>query len=290
MPGPRPSRLLAAASALARAGLRPERPDRLPRAMLALAAYGPTMAGGIAAATARYPLATALIDDAGPISYAQLWRATDGIGRELRARGVGPGSTVGILARNGRVFVLSLVAASKVGADIVYLNTGFAGPQLADVVAHEGVDTILHDDVFAEIVADAGATLAIGGSELRALGRDPSIVPLTPSRHVGRQVILTSGTTGRPKGAARGSVERRRLVDAAAGGGADPGSRHGRHRRPAVPRVGTRPPRRGSGDVVDGRRAGAVRSRGHAGRHRRAPRRRARRRPGHAAADPGPRR
>ena len=206
MPGARPSRLLAAAGALARAGLRPERPDRLPRAMLALAAYGPTMAGGIAAATARYPLATALVDDAGPISFSQLWRATDGIGRELRNRGVGVGSTIGILARNGRVFVLSLVAASKVGADIVYLNTGFAGPQLADVVAHEGIDTILHDDVFADIVADAGATVTIGGSELRALGRDPSIVPLPPSRHVGRQVILTSGTTGRPKGAARGSA------------------------------------------------------------------------------------
>jgi acyl-CoA synthetase (AMP-forming)/AMP-acid ligase II len=206
MPGPRSSRLLAAASALARAGLRPERPDRLPRAMLALAAYGPTMAGGIAAATARYPLAPAVIDDAGPITFTQLWRATDGIGRELRNRGVGPGSTVGILARNGRVFVLSLVAATKVGADIVYLNTGFAGPQLADVVTQEGVDTILHDDVFADIVAEAGATVTIGGGELRALGRDPSMVSFTPSRHVGRQVILTSGTTGRPKGAARGSV------------------------------------------------------------------------------------
>ncbi len=206
MPGPRSSRLLAAASALARAGLRPERPDRLPRAMLALAAYGPTMAGGIAAATARYPLAPALIDDAGPITFTQLWRATDGIGRELRGRGVGPGSTVGILARNGRVFVLSLVAATKVGADIVYLNTGFAGPQLADVVAHEGIDTILHDDVFADIVAAAGAAVTLGGSEMRTLGRDPSMVPFTPSRHVGRQVILTSGTTGRPKGAARGGA------------------------------------------------------------------------------------
>ena len=204
MPAPRPSRLLAAASALARAGLRPERPDRLPLAMLALAAYGPTMAGGIAAATARYPHAPALVDDAGSITFTDLWRATDGIGRELRGRGIGPGSKVGILARNGRVFVLSLVAATKVGADIVYLNTGFAGPQLADVVAHEGVDTILHDDVFADIVADSGATVTLGGSELRALGRDGA--PLTPSRHVGRQVILTSGTTGRPKGAARGSV------------------------------------------------------------------------------------
>ena len=186
----------------------------------------------------------------------------------------GPGSTVGILARNGRVFVLSLVAATKVGADIVYLNTGFAGPQLADVVAHEGVDTILHDDVFADIVAEAGAAVTLGGSELRALGRDPSMVPLTPSRHVGRQVILTSGTTGRPKGAARRQRQRRRLADAAARGGADPGPRHGRHRRPAVPRLGPRPPRRRARDVVDGGRAGAVRSRGHAGRDRRAPRRR----------------
>ena len=103
--------------------------------------------------------------------------------------------------------MLSLLAAAKVGADIVYLNTWFAGPQLADVVAHEGVDTILHDDVFAEHRRRVGGdAVAIGGSELRALGRDPSIVPLAPTRHVGRQVILTSGTTGRPKGAARGSA------------------------------------------------------------------------------------
>ena len=204
MPPPRPNRLFAAASALARAGLRPERPDRLPRAMLAMAAWGPTMAGGIAAATARYPLAPALIDDYGAITYADLWAATDGIGRTLQARGVGPGNTVGILARNGRTFVLSLVAATKVGADIVYLNTGFAGPQLADVVAHESVDTLLYDDAFSEIVADAGASVTLSGTELRALGRERSAVPLAPTRHMGRQVILTSGTTGRPKGAARG--------------------------------------------------------------------------------------
>ena len=58
-------RAVAAATALARAGLRPERPDRLPRAMMAMAAWGPTMAGGIAAASARYPLAPAVIDDEG---------------------------------------------------------------------------------------------------------------------------------------------------------------------------------------------------------------------------------
>ena len=71
--------------------------------MLAMAAWGPTMAGGIAAATRPATRArAAVIDDAGPLTYADLWTATDGIARGLRDRGVGPGSTVGILARNGR--------------------------------------------------------------------------------------------------------------------------------------------------------------------------------------------
>ncbi len=202
----KPPRTVAVATALARAGLRPERPDRLPRALLAMLATGPTMAGGIAAATARYPAANAIVDDRGALTYSQLWAQTDGIARFLRSRGVGPGRTVGILALNGRGFVLSLVAAVKLGADVVYLNTGFAGPQLADVVERERVDTLLHDDVMAPIAVTAGARLAVSSSELERLGARRSIVPFTSSRRVGRQVILTSGTTGRPKGAARARV------------------------------------------------------------------------------------
>ena len=53
-------------------------------------------------------------------------------------------------------FVTAVLAAAKVGADIVYLNTSFAGPQLADVVAREGVDVIVHDDEFAPLVAHCG--------------------------------------------------------------------------------------------------------------------------------------
>jgi fatty-acyl-CoA synthase len=198
--------LLAATTALARASWRPERPDRLPRAMLAMAAWGPTMAGGIAAASARYPRAVALVDDAGPVTFGELWAGTDGIARRLADRGVGTTSTVGILARNGRPFVQSLVAAAKLGADVVYLNTGFAGPQLADVVAHEGIDTVLHDDGFADIVAGSGARVTCSGADLAAWARDRAVGPLPPTRRNGRQVILTSGTTGRPKGAARGSA------------------------------------------------------------------------------------
>jgi fatty-acyl-CoA synthase len=201
-----PGRAVAAASALARAALRPERPDRLPRAMLAMAAWGPTMAGGIAAATARYPTAPALIDEEGSLSYCDLWVVSDAVARGLRARGVGPTSTVGILALNHRGFVISVVAAAKLGTDVVYLNTGFAGPQLADVVAREGIDTLLHDDELAGIVEEAGAAVTVSETELTALGAERSYLPLVPTRRTGRTVILTSGTTGRPKGATRTSA------------------------------------------------------------------------------------
>ena len=208
MAGPRQraAGAIGAMTALARAGLRPERPDRLPRAMAALAVAGPTLAGAVAAATARYPMATAMIDDDGAISYARLWQESDGVARKLRSSRVGPGTTVGLLHRNHRGFVVGLVAAAKVGADIVYLNTGFAGPQLADVVAHEGIEILLHDDEYDEAVAMTDVRLALDDAEMRTLGRQRSMVPFVPSRHLGRTVILTSGTTGRPKGAQRAGM------------------------------------------------------------------------------------
>ena len=77
-----------------------------------------------------------------------------------------------MLARNHRGFVVSVVAAAKLGADVVYLNTGFAAPQLADVVGHEGIDAVLHDDEFADVVAGCGASITLTGSDLAA--RSPS--------------------------------------------------------------------------------------------------------------------
>jgi fatty-acyl-CoA synthase len=201
-----PTRHLSTAAALSRAWLRPERIDRLPRAMLALLPWGPTLAGGLAAATARYPLATAIVDDDGALRFRDVWWSSDAVARGLRARGVGPGSTVGILGRNHRSFVLAVLGASKLGADIVYLNTGFAGPQLADVIEREGVDLVIHDDDLIDVVTVAGAAEPLAETELAELAAQRSYVPLEPTRASGRTVILTSGTTGRPKGASRAGL------------------------------------------------------------------------------------
>jgi fatty-acyl-CoA synthase len=68
------------------------------------------------------------------------------------------------------------------------------------VVAHEGVDVIVHDDDFADVVAVSGARTCIDESDLAEMAGDGTI---EPRREQGAVVILTSGTTGRPKGAAR---------------------------------------------------------------------------------------
>ncbi len=125
---------------LARANLQLlERPDRLARSLLAMAPWGTTLPGLVAAAAGRYPERIAIHDDDGSITYSELWDRSQRIAGALLARGVGDGTRIGLLCRNHRGFVEGLVAASATGADVVLLNTGFAAPQLAAVVRSEGV-------------------------------------------------------------------------------------------------------------------------------------------------------
>lgn len=180
-----------------------ERPDRLPRALLAMAPWGASMAALVAGAAARYPDRAAVIDDDGPVTYSEIWRRANALAAGLAERGIGPGSKVGLLCRNHRGFLEALTASAMVGADVVFLNTGFAGPQLAAVIADEGITVVIHDDEFAPLVGThAGITILgeVATAQMAAAG-----TRVRPKRTKASMVVLTSGTTGRPKGAARRS-------------------------------------------------------------------------------------
>ncbi len=200
---------ISSAVAFGRAFLRPERIDRLQRAAVAMALHGPTIAGVVAASAARYPKAIAVVDDDGETTYSQLWRGAGGVARTLRQHGIGPGSVVGVSAHNSAFFLIAMVATAATGADIVYLNTGFSSAQLGEVVDSEGIGLILVGDDLAETATAAivgRSTTIVIEKQLLGVLRSGSFVPELASRHVGRQVILTSGTTGRPKGAGRSSA------------------------------------------------------------------------------------
>ncbi|HVE25047.1 MAG TPA: AMP-binding protein [Sporichthya sp.] len=182
-----------------------ERPDRRLRALLALLPYGSTMLGAVAAGSARYPHALAIVDDDGAVTYAELWADSTSLARGLQAVGVGPHDRIGILCRNSSRFAVALLGGAKLGADLVFLNTGLAGPQLADVVEAERVSVLIHDTDFAEIVAPMTGPLRLDDAAVTRLVRDTPSGALAAPPRTSRLVILTSGTTGRPKGAARGA-------------------------------------------------------------------------------------
>jgi acyl-CoA synthetase (AMP-forming)/AMP-acid ligase II len=159
--------------------------------------------GALIAAAARHPRRTAVIDDEGSLSFAEFDQRSNALARAWRAEGVGPGTTVGLLCRDGRLFFDVAAATQKLGASLVYLNAAFSPPQVAGVVADEGIDLLVHDDSLVPSTADAKPGRMVGEEELRRAVAGEDNGPLKPPARAGRVVVLTSGTTGRPKGAVR---------------------------------------------------------------------------------------
>jgi fatty-acyl-CoA synthase len=196
---------LESARAIGRSGiLRPTHPAKLVRMAGAYRHWGMSLAAAFATAGARYGERTAIIDEEGPTTFAELDRRSDALARGLRDEGVREGTVVGVLCRNSRAFVEVTGALAKAGADACYLNTGFSAPQLREVMQRERAAILVHDDEFATVAEQAGIARRISTSTLDALiGRHPSAPPLPRPMHHSRTIILTSGTTGTPKGAAR---------------------------------------------------------------------------------------
>ncbi len=192
------------ASVLARAGLlRPCLPDQALGMGLALRRYGLSTAAIYAVGAARSSRRPALIDGQGTLSFGELDDRTANVAAGLVAGGVRPGDRVAVLCRNGRGFVQATVGLAKTGADAVFLNTGMAGPQLAQVFAAEGASAIILDEEFGPAAAGLGpAVPRITVAQIERLAVGPRRRPPAPD-HSGGQIILTSGTTGTPKGAQR---------------------------------------------------------------------------------------
>ncbi|MDV7244678.1 MULTISPECIES: acyl-CoA synthetase [Rhodococcus] len=198
-----------------RSGLVPfPRVDQGIRSLLAVRKYGPFAGPVHAHAEARLD-AVALIDERGPLTYIDIDEQSNALVRAWQAEGITPGSAMGCMCRNHRGLVLTMLAAAKNGTRLVLMNTGFARPQLVDVAAREQIEAFVYDDEFRR-VAEALPDEVISyrswaedgsASQVRTLddlidGVDRGPVP-APSTE-GGFVLLTSGTTGTPKGAPRG--------------------------------------------------------------------------------------
>jgi acyl-CoA synthetase (AMP-forming)/AMP-acid ligase II len=157
----------------------------------------------LAIAAARWPERTAIIDDDGALSYRELRSTTESLAHELSRHGVGPGHAVGVMCRNGRNFVAAAFAVGLVGADLVLVNTEFSTNALAAVVHTHRIETMFADVESAELIRDSGVSAAIIDPADVEPGSDGSRPKVGARISQGRIVLLTSGTTGVPRGVAR---------------------------------------------------------------------------------------
>jgi fatty-acyl-CoA synthase len=166
----------------------------------------------------RTPNRTAIIDDEGSLTYKELDEAANAVAHGLLAKGVRGGDGVAILARNHRWFCIAEFGCARVGARIILLNSSFSGPQIKEVSEREGAKLIIYDDEYTKDVSKAEPPLG----KLRALASTPDgedsgstdetladviaahskSAPPKAGKH-SSIIILTSGTTGTPKGANR---------------------------------------------------------------------------------------
>jgi fatty-acyl-CoA synthase len=201
---------------LRRAGLLdPMRPDEGIRSILAVRRLGP-IAGAAHIAARRDPHALAVVDELGPLTFGELDQRSNALARAWAEHGLGPDAVIAVLCRDHRWLVDCMLASAKLGARLLLMNTGFSRPQLADVAEREGVSALTYDQEFTELLGAVRGDIPryVAWSDTPA-ETGPDIVKLadliasttdnavpTPSS-AGHVVLLTSGTTGTPKGAPR---------------------------------------------------------------------------------------
>ncbi|HEY0447965.1 FadD3 family acyl-CoA ligase [Actinophytocola sp.] len=185
-----------------------------------------TIPAALAAASARFGDAQALVDGTVRLSWRQLREHVRTVARALLAEGIGPGDRVALCSPNTHHWVIAALATTYAGATLVPINTRFTAAETADlltrtkaaalVVAGEflGRDRLAElragqhpvPDTVVHIPLDAGAApegvIAWADLAARAAGvpdADPRAAEVGPDDV--SDILFTSGTTGRSKGA-----------------------------------------------------------------------------------------
>lgn len=159
------------------------------------------LAGLIREQTVAAPGATALVDAAGSLTYAELEHASDLVARSLAAAGAAPGDVVAVCLPRGTDMVVALLGALKAGTPYVPLSLDDPPDRRAAVVSGSRARIGLVTGDARGLLTETGLTQVLAVDEL-ALEPDAHALAPLPERSDDHPayVLFTSGSTGTPKG------------------------------------------------------------------------------------------
>ncbi|GAB1818976.1 amino acid adenylation domain-containing protein [Herbidospora sp. RD11066] len=142
----------------------------------------------VADVAARTPDATAATCDGAELTYRELDLRARALAGRLRARGVGPGSIVGVCLPRSLDVPVALLGVLHAGAAYLPLEADYPAERLAYMLSDSGTTVVITDrtDLPGTAIAPTGDA-------------EPAVLaPVDPESLA--YVIYTSGSTGRPKG------------------------------------------------------------------------------------------
>lgn len=150
----------------------------------------------------KWPDVTAIYDEHGTMSFAELFEATQACKNELLHQGIVPGKGVGVMARNSRQFIIAVFGVLGCGASVLSLSHQLKRPELDEIIENAQLHAILDDFSGIQPLPEAEFhTFSTSHSDLR-LAYTKTAPSLIFAAHVEAPAFIryTSGTTGTSKG------------------------------------------------------------------------------------------
>ncbi|MBN6055020.1 acyl-CoA synthetase [Nonomuraea sp. RK-328] len=166
---------------------------------------------------ARHPAKTAIVYGELRQSYADLDRVVNRTANALAARGVGKGDRFAVFSHNNHAFVVAYFALARLGAISVPVNFMLSAGEVGYILEHSGATGILVEEallpVAREAVTERVAVRGVIGAadagwepfDAWAAHGDDSEPDVDIADDDPVQLMYTSGTESRPKGAALSS-------------------------------------------------------------------------------------
>lgn len=144
------------------------------------------------------------------LTYGELDRASNRVAHWLRGQGLQKGAVVALFLENGAAFFEIVWGAQRAGLYFVCISTRLTAGEIAYILADSGARAIFTSSTLSDTAREAialtamEAAIVVGGEEAGFITYEAALatLPETPiaDETAGRDMLYSSGTTGRPKG------------------------------------------------------------------------------------------